>query len=138
MLSLPQLADGLYALFLEDLRRPMRIGVLPHEVRPQTVRVDIVVIVRRLGRGDGIEAVVDYNHLRDTVLELATSGHFGLQETLCEAIIEKLMEHRGILGVVVESRKMDVYTDAAAVGCRIARLPAHALAQPGMTEAGAR
>lgn len=128
MIALPPLASGRYAVFLEDLRRKVRLGVLAHEAEPQLVRFDVAVVLRRAGPGDGIEDVADYNHLRDTVLALTAERHFGLQESLCEAIIERLIGLPEASGVAVETRKLAVYEDAGAVGCRMARFDDGALA----------
>lgn len=118
-MHLPFLAPGYYAVFAEDLRLDMRLGVNPDEVTPQPVRIDIAAIVRRIGEGDGIEDVVDYNHLRDEALGLADSRHFGLQETFCEAVIGRLRQREAIRGVVIETRKLSIFADCAAIGCRM-------------------
>lgn len=127
-MQLPLLADGHYAVFLEDLRVHVRLGVLPHEVRPQAVSCAIAMVVSRIGAGDGIEDVVDYNHLRESVLRLTGEAHYGLQETLCEAIIEDLRRHPNVHGVAVETRKLTVYDDAHAVGCRMVSIDPRVLA----------
>lgn len=126
-MQIPPLTAGHYAVFLEDLRQHVRLGVLPHETRPQAVSFSLAAIVSRTGPGDGIEDVVDYNSLRDTVLSLTKNTHYGLQETLCEAVIEHLFEHRQVRGVIIETRKLAVYDDAKAVGCHMARIDAEAL-----------
>lgn len=126
-MQIPDLAPGYYAVFLEELRAHVRLGVLEHEVRPQAVSFAVAAIVSRVGPGDGIEDVVDYNLLRQTVLDEAQNNHFGLQETLCEAVIEILRGHSNVHGVVVETRKLTVYDDAAAVGCRMAHIDKEAL-----------
>ena len=126
-MRLPLLAPGYYAVFLEDLRRKVRLGVLAHETKPQLVRFDVAMVLSRVGTGDGIEDVADYNHLRDAILDLTAERHFGLQETLCEAIIERLMALPEVHGVAVETRKLTVYEDAQAVGCAMTRVDACAL-----------
>ncbi len=126
-MQLPRLKRGFYAVFLEELTLHVRLGVLPHEVRPQMVRFDLTAVISRIGAGDGIEDVVDYNHLRDTVTELVEERAFGLQETLCEAISERLLALPHVHGVVVETRKLSVYEDAAAVGCRMETIAEEAL-----------
>lgn len=126
-MRLPHLADGYYAVFLEDLRAHVKLGVLDHETRPQAVSFSIGAIVSRVGKGDGIEDVVDYDHLRQTVLDVTNGEHFGLQESLCEAIIQSLRTHDNVHGVVVETRKLTVYDDAQAVGCRMASIDPEAL-----------
>lgn len=126
-MHLPHLAPGYYAVFLERLTLQVTLGVLDHEKTPQTVSVSVAAILSRIGPGDGIEDVVDYDHLRETVLELVHAKSFGLQETLCEEIIEQLMKRPNVHGIVVETRKLCVYDDADAVGCRMAEIAKEAL-----------
>lgn len=128
MMILPPLASGYYALFVEGLRFDMRLGVNPEEVEAQPVQIDIAMVTRRLGDGDGIEDVVDYNHLRDAALTLAEERHFGLQETFCEVLIDQLRRHSGVAGIVVETRKLTVYKDITSVGCRMVAIDPAALA----------
>lgn len=123
-MDLPLLKSGYYAVFLEEMRSHVKLGVLPHETRPQAVSFSVAAIVSRIGPGDGLEDVVDYNHLRDTITGLTTDQHYGLQETLCEAVIENLLRHSYVHGVLIETRKLTVYDDAQAVGCRMATIPA--------------
>lgn len=128
-MDFPLLAPGFYAVFLEEMRAHVRLGVLAHETRPQAVSFSITAIVSRVGPGDGIEDVVDYNAMRDAVLASVEDHHFGLQETLCEEIIERLKKRPHVHGVIVETRKLTVYDDAAAVGCRMATIDPEALAR---------
>lgn len=128
-MRLPLLARGHYAVFAQNFRIDMRIGVYPEETVPQPVRLDIAVIVLRLGAGDGIEDVYDYNHLRDEALALAADRHFGLQETFCEAIIARLRDgHDAVRGVIVESRKLRAFADCDAIGCHMTDIDPEALA----------
>ncbi|NNU15303.1 dihydroneopterin aldolase [Parvularcula sp. ZS-1/3] len=126
-MELPLLAPGYYAVFLEDLRKHVKLGVLEHEVRPQAVSFNLAVIASRVGKGDGIEDVVDYDNLRQTILEVTADEHFGLQETLCEAIIASLRTRDNIHGVLIETRKLTVYDDAEAVGCRMSDIDKEAI-----------
>jgi dihydroneopterin aldolase len=73
--------------------------------------------------------VVDYNHLRDTVLALRDECPIGLQETVCERLIDRLRSHRGVAGAIVETRKIAIYSDAEGVGCRMASIDPAALAR---------
>lgn len=121
-MNIPSLKKGYYCLFLEALTRKIGIGVYPEETIPQPVKINVMTIVSRLSDGDGIEDVIDYNHLRDTVTKLTDERHFGLQETFCEAIISELMTHDGVHGVIVETRKTALFEDCDAMGCRMSRI----------------
>ncbi|MEM6649404.1 MAG: dihydroneopterin aldolase [Pseudomonadota bacterium] len=127
-MNLPSLAPGYYAVFLENFRRNIRLGVTPEEIEAQLVQMDIIAIVQRIGPGDTIEDVVDYNHLRDTAIEVGDAQHYGLQETLCEVMIEKLMAHEVVSGVIIQTRKVTLFDDAGSVGCHQAQIDPAALA----------
>lgn len=128
-MRLPLLASGYYAIFVDNLRIDMRLGVNPDEVSPQPVSIDIAAIVRRIGAGDGIEDVVDYNHLRDDALELCDERHFGLQESYCEALIGRLRARDTIAGVMVETRKLSAFADCAGIGCHMSDIDPDALSR---------
>lgn len=127
-MNIPLLARGHYAVFLNDFRLDARIGVMPEEQVPQPIRIDIAAILSRLGPGDGIEDVVDYSILRDTVREMVEAAHFGLQETLCEGLIERVRRHSGVHGVIVQTRKLRLFPDAE-VGCSMTDIDPAALAR---------
>lgn len=128
-MNIPLLNEGYYAVFAEDLRLDMRLGVYPEETVPQPVQIDIAAIVKRLGSSDGIEDVVDYNHLRDEAVSLAADRHFGLQETFCEAVISRLRRHSAVHGVIIETRKLTAFADIAAIGCQMTAIDPGALAR---------
>lgn len=110
----------MHALFLTDYRLPVSIGIHPHErAAPQTIRIDITLLVEHEITGDSIDAVVDYDFLRDEIAALAARGHFETQEALCAAILSLCRNHGGPVGARVSTQKPDIYPDAAGVGCRM-------------------
>jgi dihydroneopterin aldolase len=50
---------------------------------------------------------------------LANSGHFHLQETFCERILELCLARPGVVAVRVSSEKPDVYPDCESIGFEI-------------------
>ena len=111
-----------YCLFLDGFEIEARIGLHDFERKaPQrlVISIKIEIYPDRLPTRDEIAATFDYDWARDEVKRLVASRHFDLQETLVRAILERLMQRPEIVRVVVETAKPDVYTDVAAVGCRI-------------------
>jgi dihydroneopterin aldolase len=53
-------------------------------------------------------------------------GHIGLQETLCDDVLDQLLAHPGVLAARVATCKPDVYPDCEAVGVEAFR------AKPGV------
>lgn len=111
-----------FSTILENIEILMRLGIHPHEVAPQRVRVSVwmtVVYPEPLG-ADAIDQVLDYDFVRAGVHALAAGEGFALQETLCEAVAALCLIDDRVREVRVRSMKLDVYPDAA-VGCEIVR-----------------
>jgi 7,8-dihydroneopterin aldolase/epimerase/oxygenase len=111
-----------FTTILEDLEVRMHLGIHPHEVAPQRVRVSVwmtVVYPEPLG-ADAIGEVLDYDFVRAGLQQMAAGPGFALQETLCEAVAALCLTDARVREVRVRSMKLDVYPDAA-VGCEIVR-----------------
>ncbi|MFT3779435.1 MAG: dihydroneopterin aldolase [Ottowia sp.] len=108
---------------LLSLRRhalAVRIGVHGFErAGPQRLWFDVDLCVRLehapAGRDD-IGATLDYDFIRALVAEVVGQSHHELQETLCDAILARLMAHPHIQAARVRTRKPDVYPDSRSVG----------------------
>ncbi|KTF69059.1 dihydroneopterin aldolase [Sphingomonas sp. HT-1] len=111
-----------YVIHLEALDVIMGLGIHPHErAAPQRVRIDVAMTCRYPAiPEDRIDAVVDYDFLREGIHALVASRHFELQEVLCEEIARLALRDRRVAEVRVRSAKQDVYPDAR-VGCEIIR-----------------
>ena len=73
-----------------------------------------------------LDEVVDYDFIRAIVHARIAQGHINLQETLCDDILNRLLEHTGVMAARVSTRKPDVYPDCEAVGVEAFR------AKPGV------
>ena len=111
-----------YSIILDGLEVAMRLGIHPHEVAPQRVRVSVRMTVRypAAPAADRIEDVLDYDFVRDGVSALAAGPGFALQETLVEAVAALCLGDPRVVEARVRSTKLDVYPDAT-VGCEITR-----------------
>jgi dihydroneopterin aldolase len=107
-------------LFLRGLDVPVHIGIHDFEQgRAQRVLIDVDLYVSLEGsspKDDRIDEVVDYDFVRAVIHERIARGHIGLQETLCDEVLTRLLEHTGVLAARVSTRKPDVYPDCEAVG----------------------
>jgi len=65
---------------------------------------------------DDISQTLNYDFLREMVLQTTGEVHHELQETLCDTLLTELMRHPSIVAARVQTRKPDVYTDCASVG----------------------
>lgn len=111
-----------YTIILDRLELPMRLGIHPHEVEPQRIRVSVEMTVSypRAPGVDAIEEVLDYDFVRSGIHALAAGPGFALQETLVEAIAALCLADERVRQVRVRSMKLDVYPDAR-VGCEVVR-----------------
>lgn len=117
-------------LFLRGMQVQAHIGIHDFEKQSaQRVLIDVDLYVSLEGstpHDDRIDEVVDYDFIRAVVHERIARGHIGLQETLCDDILDRLLQHTGVLAARVSTRKPDVYPDCEAVGVEVFR------AQPGV------
>lgn len=123
----PMTPDALLAdcrrLFLRGHEVMARIGVHGFEqVAPQRVRIDVdlwVPLVATTPRADRLDEVVDYDFIRAAVAERVAAGHIGLQETLADDLLARLLAHPLVRAARVRTAKPDVYPDCEAVGVEV-------------------
>jgi dihydroneopterin aldolase len=117
-------------LFLRGLTVQAHIGIHDFELRSaQRIVIDVDLYVSFAGtkpKDDRIDEVVDYDFVRAVVHGRVAQGHINLQETLCDDILTRLLEHTGVMAARVSTRKPDVYDDCDAVGVEAFR------AKPGV------
>jgi dihydroneopterin aldolase len=111
-----------YTILLDDMTVAMHLGIHPHEVAPQPVRLSVAMTVTypAAPSADRIEEVLDYDFLREGILAMARGPGFALQESLCEAVAALCLADRRVTAVRVRSTKTDIYPDAR-IGCEIER-----------------
>ena len=117
-------------LFLRGLTVQAHIGIHDFELKTsQRLIIDVDLYVSFAGtspKDDRIDEVVDYDFVRAVVHGRIAEGHINLQETLCDEILTRLLEHTGVMAARVSTRKPDVYPDCEAVGVEVFR------AKPGV------
>lgn len=111
-----------YTILLEGLEVAMGLGIHAAErAAPQRVKLDVAMTCAyHSPPADRIDAVVDYDFLRQGIQALAVSHHFELQEVFCDSIAALAMRDPRVTRVRVRSVKLDVYPDAR-IGCEIQR-----------------
>jgi dihydroneopterin aldolase len=117
-------------LFLRGFTVQAHIGIHNFELHAaQRLIIDVDLYVSFAGtspKDDRIDEVVDYDFVRAVVHARIAQGHINLQETLCDDILTRLLEHTGVMAARVSTRKPDVYPDCEAVGVEVFR------AKPGV------
>ena len=110
-------------IMLDSLEVQTDIGFHDFEIgRPQRLLVTVEIWLDDLTApaDDSPQAAWDYDFLRNEVIRLAAAGRYNLQETLVEAIYQRLAAMRGVRGLRISSAKPDIYSDARKVGVEIA------------------
>ncbi len=121
----PRLADC-RRIFLQELAVETSIGFHDFErLAPQRVLVNVdifVPIAASTSARDAVEDVVDYDFLRQRIVEIARSGHFNLQETLLDRIVAACFENPSIRAVRASTEKPHAYADCRTVGIEVFRI----------------
>lgn len=117
------MAEASYTIRLDGLEVRMGLGIHDIELAgPQRVLVSVAMTcIYPAAPADRIEAVVDYDRVRDGVMAIAAGEHIMLQEVLCERIAALCLADRRVAAVTVRSVKPDIYPDAQ-IGCEITRM----------------
>lgn len=113
-----------YHMFVRDLVLTCLIGVYAHErTTPQRVRinVDMNVLAQPGPLPDDFSQVMSYEDVIEGIKNLLAGGHINLVETLAEKIAAICLSDRRVVMAKVRVEKLDVYTEAAAVGIEIER-----------------
>ena len=110
-------------IMLDSLEVQTDIGFHDFEIgTPQRLLVTIEIWLDDLSPpvNDRPQAAWDYDFLRNEVIRLAAARRYNLQETLVEAIYQRLAAMRGVRALRVSSAKPDIYGDARKVGVEVA------------------
>jgi dihydroneopterin aldolase len=110
-------------ILLDSLEVMADIGFHDFEVGlPQRLMVTVEVWLEKAiaPEADDPANAWDYDHVRHQVIELAGARRYNLQETLAEAIYERLAAMHGVRALRVTTAKPDIYADARGVGVEIA------------------
>jgi dihydroneopterin aldolase len=122
LLSHPRLMDC-RRLFLSNYEVYINIGVHDFEKRGEQrvlINVDLFVpLIENTPTNDSLDEVVDYDFMRQSIVERVSNGHIHLQETLCDDVAKIMLKHPRVRAVRVSTAKPDVYPDCDAVGVEI-------------------
>lgn len=115
-------ADDIRALFLRNFVTPARIGVYAQEQgREQKIRLDLAVHLQPpFDWHDRLEDVLDYDRLRQGVLDILAAGHINLLETLGERILTMCFSYPEVGAVHLQIAKLEAHADCE-VGYEIRR-----------------
>jgi len=105
LLSHPRLMDC-RRLFLSNYEVYINIGVHDFEKRGEQrvlINVDLFVpLVENTPSKDSLDEVVDYDFMRQSIIERVSKGHIHLQETLCDDVAKIMLAHPNVRAVKVQ------------------------------------
>ena len=111
---------------LRDIETQCSIGIHDFErAAPQRILVDVDVLLdpNQEPQADKIDEALNYDDIRQSVLALASSRHFDLQETLARQIFDSIMSMKTVLAARVKTSKPDVYEDVGSVSYQLSNMP---------------
>jgi len=113
-------------IFLRDHAVSVQIGAHDFEKgQPQRVIFNVELFVPyavSTPQTDSLSEVVDYDFVREVIAQRVSTGHVDLQETLCDDLATRMLEHPQVWAVRLSSCKPDVYPDCAGVGVEVFRM----------------
>jgi dihydroneopterin aldolase len=114
--------EATYTIRLDALEVTIGLGIHAHELAaPQRVLISVAMTCAYSAPPeDRIDAVVDYDRIREGIHAIAAGEHIMLQEVLCERVAALCLGDPRITEVTVSSTKPDIYPDAQ-IGCEITR-----------------
>ena len=101
------------ALFLRNFETPGCIGVYANELdRAQRLRFNLRVILQPpFDWHDRLDDVLDYDRLRQGILDILAAGHINLLETLGERIVDFCLGYVQVQAVHLEIIKLEAHDD---------------------------
>lgn len=88
-----------------------------------TVDLEVLLSADKEPQVDNIEQALNYDTIREMVIEIATSRHFDLQETLARTIFDAVHALSTVDALMVRTAKPDVYEDVQSVAYQLSNLP---------------
>ena len=108
-------------ILLDSLEVQADIGFHQFEIgNPQRLLVTVEIWLDSMPPSDSPEHAWNYDFLRAEVEELARACRYNLQETLAQAIFDRIAAFKGVKALRVATSKPDIYPDARGVGVDIA------------------
>ena len=93
------------------------------EKQRSTVDLEVLLSADKEPQVDNIEQALNYDTIREMVIEIATSRHFDLQETLARTIFDSVQALSTVDALMVRTAKPDVYEDVQSVAYQLSNLP---------------
>ena len=110
---------------LQGLETQASIGIYDYErVAPQRIIIDaeLCLYVATEPLDDQIESTLNYDIIRETILDIVSAQHYDLQETLARKLFDALGLLNGVQSVRVRTSKPDAYNDCEMISYQLSNL----------------
>ena len=107
---------------LEGLDVMVRIGIYDAErLAPQRVIIDVELVLDTdtAPQSDDVSETLNYDLIRNTVMDIVGRKHFDLQETLARALFDNLAKLPDVTGLRVRTAKPDAYDDCDTIAYQL-------------------
>lgn len=107
---------------LEGLDVMVRIGIYDAErLAPQRVIIDVELVLDTdtAPQSDDVSETLNYDLIRNTVMDIVGRQHFDLQETLAGALFDNLAKLPDVTGLRVRTAKPDAYDDCDTIAYQL-------------------
>ena len=110
---------------LQGMETQASIGIYDHErAALQRVIIDAELCLHATTEplDDRIESALNYDIIRETILNIVSAQHYDLQETLARKLFDALQLLDGVRSVRVKSSKPDAYNDCEMISYQLSNL----------------
>ena len=110
---------------LQGLETQASIGIYDYErVAPQRIIIDAELCLYAATEplDDQIESTLNYDIIRETILDIVSAQHYDLQETLARKLFDALGLLNDVQSVRVRTSKPDAYNDCEMISYQLSNL----------------
>jgi len=110
---------------LQGLETEASIGIYDYErVAPQRIIIDaeLCLYAKTEPLDDRVESTLNYDIIRETILNIVSAQHYDLQETLARQLFDALQSLDGVRSVRVRSSKPEAYNDCEMISYQLSNL----------------
>ena len=110
---------------LKGLETEASIGIYDYErVGPQRVIIDaeLSLCASTEPLDDQIESTLNYEIIRETILNIVSAQHYDLQETLARKLFDALQSLNGVQSLRIKTSKPEAYNDCEMISYQLSNL----------------
>ena len=110
---------------LQGMETQASIGIYDHErgaLQRITIDAELRLFPLTEPLDDQIESALNYDRIRDTILNIVSAKHYDLQETLARKLFDALCLLDDVQSVRVRTSKPDAYNDCETIAYQLSNL----------------